>query len=89
VSRVALVTGASSGIGAATASLLADRGFRVFGTRRREAAFEPGIEWVRMDVTDEAAVEAGVREVLGRAGGIDALVCAAGGLSVRSCARGR
>jgi NAD(P)-dependent dehydrogenase (short-subunit alcohol dehydrogenase family) len=39
---------------------------------------ETGIEWVRMDVTDEAAVGAGVREVLARAGRIDALVCAAG-----------
>ncbi len=78
MSRVALVTGASSGIGASTASLLAARGFRVFGAGRREAASAPGMEWVRMDVTDEAAVEGGVREVLGRAGGIDAVVCAAG-----------
>jgi len=78
VSRVALVTGASSGIGAATARLLASRGFRVFGAARTDPAPAPGLEWVRMDVTDEGAVQAGVRDVLGRAGAIDALVCAAG-----------
>lgn len=78
MSGVALVTGASSGIGAATARLLADRGFRVFGAARTEFAPAPGLEWVRMDVTDEAAVQAEVRDVVGRAGAIDALVCAAG-----------
>jgi short-subunit dehydrogenase len=78
VSGVALVTGASSGIGAAAARLLAGRGYRVFGASRSESARAPGLEWVRMDVTDEGAVEAGVRDVLGRTGAIDALVCAAG-----------
>lgn len=78
MSGVALVTGASSGIGAATARLLARRGFRVFGAARGESAPSPGLERVRMDVTDEAAVQAGVRDVLGRAGALDVLVCAAG-----------
>ncbi|HSB61073.1 MAG TPA: SDR family NAD(P)-dependent oxidoreductase, partial [Vicinamibacteria bacterium] len=75
---VALVTGASSGIGAAAAGLLASRGFRVFGASRRGAPADPRIEGVRMDVTDEAAVAAGVADVLAAAGRIDALVCAAG-----------
>lgn len=76
--RVALVTGASSGIGAASARLLRARGFRVFGAGRGELPAEPGTDWVRMDVTDERAVDAGVRDVLARAGRIDALVAAAG-----------
>jgi short-subunit dehydrogenase len=78
MSPVALVTGASSGIGASAGRLLTGRGFRTFGTSRHEMPPETGIEWIRMDVTDEAAVGVGVREVLARAGRIDALVCAAG-----------
>ncbi len=73
-----LVTGASSGIGAATAQRLVDEGFRVFGTSRHPAPPGPGIEWLRMDVTDDDSVSAGVREVAARAGSIDGLVCAAG-----------
>ena len=75
--RAVLVTGASSGIGAAAARLLAAQGIRVFGASRGSVE-APGIEWLRMDVTDEAQVAAGVRSALDRAGGLDALVCAAG-----------
>ena len=76
-----LVTGASSGIGAATASHLATRGFRVFGSSRNPSGLlkkPPGIEWVTMDVRDEASVQAAITEVLDRSGGLDALVCNAG-----------
>ncbi len=72
-----LVTGASSGIGAATARLLAERGFRVFGASRSPATI-PGVHWIGMDVRDESAVEAGVREVLARAERLEAVVCCAG-----------
>jgi NAD(P)-dependent dehydrogenase (short-subunit alcohol dehydrogenase family) len=78
-----LVTGASSGIGAAAARLLGEHGWRVFGTSRRRRD-EPGVHWVALDVRDEASVRAGVAEVLaalaaGRDGeGLDALVCNAG-----------
>jgi NAD(P)-dependent dehydrogenase (short-subunit alcohol dehydrogenase family) len=78
VSPTALVTGASSGIGRATARLLSGRGWRVFGGGRGEPPAEPGIEWLRLDVTDEDAVGAAVGEAVARAGGVDALVCAAG-----------
>src|SRR5207244_3594417 len=54
------VTGASTGIGAAIARHLAERGFRVFGTVRRaedEAALRrDGVTPVRMDVTDTASI---------------------------------
>jgi NAD(P)-dependent dehydrogenase (short-subunit alcohol dehydrogenase family) len=76
-----LITGASSGIGAATADLLAQRGFDVFGTSRRpETARErrPSIHWVELDVRDEASVREAVAEVLARAERLDALVCNAG-----------
>jgi len=76
-----LVTGASTGIGAATARLLADRGFRIFGTSRKPEDAEseaPHVEWITMDVRDDASVERGVAAVLSDAGRLDGLVCNAG-----------
>src|SRR5712692_5112887 len=79
--KVALVTGVSSGIGQATASLLVDRGFRVFGTMRKPSGTDgqlANVELVRLDVRDEESVRSCVRTVLDRAGRIDALVNNAG-----------
>lgn len=54
---VALVTGASSGIGRATAETLLSAGFRVFGTSRRTASNQPdGVTMLICDVTDDASV---------------------------------
>jgi NAD(P)-dependent dehydrogenase (short-subunit alcohol dehydrogenase family) len=75
--RAVLVTGASSGIGAATAHLLAARGFRVFGASRSPAEGEH-VLWIPMDVRDEASVAAGIAHASEAAGSLDALVCAAG-----------
>jgi NAD(P)-dependent dehydrogenase (short-subunit alcohol dehydrogenase family) len=65
-----VITGASSGIGWATAKLLLDRGFRVFGSVRKQAdadrlkgEFGPNFTPLLFDVTDEAAVLAAAREV--------------------------
>lgn len=76
---VALVTGASSGIGRATADALLGAGFRVFGTSRR-AASRPsaGVTMLTCDVTDDASVAAVVDDVLAKAGRIDLLVNNAG-----------
>jgi NAD(P)-dependent dehydrogenase (short-subunit alcohol dehydrogenase family) len=76
-----LVSGASSGIGFATAELLARRGFRVFGASRSAPASVPSQvrdRWITMDVRDEDGVAAGVREAVAAAGGLDAVVCCAG-----------
>ncbi len=76
-----LITGASAGIGAATAEYLVRQGFTVFGTSRRpEAAAErtPSVEWVGMDVGDETSVQAGVAGVLAKLSQLDGLVCNAG-----------
>lgn len=76
---VALVTGASSGIGAATAERLARAGYTVFGTSRRAAPDAPRpFQMLILDVTDDASVQAAVDEVMRRAGRIDLLVNNAG-----------
>jgi short-subunit dehydrogenase len=76
---VALVTGASSGIGDATAKALQDAGFRVFGTSRRAAAERSdGVTLLACDVTDDASVAKLVKDVLDEAGRIDVLVNNAG-----------
>ncbi|MGV9268267.1 2,3-dihydro-2,3-dihydroxybenzoate dehydrogenase [Kitasatospora sp. NPDC003701] len=72
--RVALVTGAAQGIGAAVARLLTERGARVVATDRR--ADHPGLGL--LDVTDAAAVEAEVERVEHTLGPIDILVNVAG-----------
>ncbi len=76
---VALVTGASAGIGDATAKALRRAGFEVFGTSRRAAAARSdGVTMLTCDVTDDASVARLVEEVLARAGRIDLLVNNAG-----------
>lgn len=75
---VAIVTGASSGIGKATASALASAGYRVFGTSRRAMVRSDGLKMLACDVTDEASVHALVETVLSEAGRIDLLVNNAG-----------
>lgn len=77
---VALVTGVSSGIGNATARALATAGYRVFGTARSATSAVPAnVERVLLDVRDGESIDAGVRDVLRRAGRIDLLVNNAGG----------
>jgi NAD(P)-dependent dehydrogenase (short-subunit alcohol dehydrogenase family) len=78
-SKVALVTGASSGIGEASAERLAAAGYAVFGTSRRAApAGQRSFEMLTLDVTSERSVEGAVQEVMRRAGRIDVLVNNAG-----------
>src|SRR5437763_6919696 len=78
--RVALVTGASSGIGEAAARALVGAGFTVYGTSRRATAGETrgGVVFLPLDVTDDESVVDAVREVLDRSGRIDVLVNNAG-----------
>jgi short-subunit dehydrogenase len=76
---IALVTGASSGIGLVTAQALQRDGYRVFGTSRKPMPDTPdGIAMVICDVTNDASVQSVVSEVLSRTGRIDLLVNNAG-----------
>ncbi|GAA4499092.1 oxidoreductase [Gluconacetobacter tumulicola] len=77
--RVAIVTGASTGIGRAVAKALKDNGFWVFGTSRRAAPEQiDGIAMLTCDVTDDASVAKLIEAVLTEAGRIDVLVNNAG-----------
>ncbi|MBB4226881.1 oxidoreductase [Rhizobium mongolense] len=76
--KIALVTGASSGIGLVTAQSLAKAGYYVFGTSRKKVAGKPGIAMLICDVTDEGSVQALIAEILQQAGRIDLVVNNAG-----------
>jgi NAD(P)-dependent dehydrogenase (short-subunit alcohol dehydrogenase family) len=78
--RIVIITGASSGVGQATARTLADRGFRVFGTSRRPASADsvPSVEMLELDVRKDDSVRACVEAVVDRAGRIDVLINNAG-----------
>ncbi len=77
--KTALVTGASSGIGEATAQRLAVAGYRVYGTSRRAARGDQrAFEMLSLDVTSDESVEAAVRDLVRLEGRIDLLVNNAG-----------
>lgn len=78
--KVVIVTGVSSGIGRVTAEKFARQGCQVFGTVRNisKAAPLPGVQFVEMDVQDDASVQRGIQLVMDRAQRIDVLVNNAG-----------
>jgi NAD(P)-dependent dehydrogenase (short-subunit alcohol dehydrogenase family) len=77
---VALVTGASSGIGQDVARRLVDAGFQVVGTSRDASALvgSDGLTFVDLDVSSDNSVAAAVEHVVGRFGRLDVLVNNAG-----------
>ncbi len=75
VPKVVLVTGASSGIGNAIASLLSSRGYKVFGSSRRPrtpSSFP--FEMLELDVNSDKSVDDCVKKVVDSAGRLDILV---------------
>lgn len=80
--KVILITGASSGIGYDTATRLAKQGHKVYGAARRIDKMQPlkelGVTPIKMDVTDDASMIAGVNAVMEAEGRIDVLVNNAG-----------
>ena len=77
MSKVAIVTGGTSGIGRATALALRDAGYTVYELSRRAEGVE-GLHHIAADVTDEQAVDAAVAQVMAAEGHIDVLVNNAG-----------
>jgi len=80
--KIALVTGASSGIGAQTAVKLRSAGFTVYGAARRvdrmaDLAAE-GVHVLAMDVTDAGSITAGIDRIIAESGRVDVLVNNAG-----------
>ncbi|WP_169165481.1 oxidoreductase [Cellulomonas taurus] len=80
--KVALVTGASSGIGESTARRLTSLGYTVYGAARRTDRLKElsadGVRALAMDVTDDGSMAAGVQRIIGETGRIDVLVNNAG-----------
>jgi short-subunit dehydrogenase len=79
MNRTALVTGASSGIGLATAAALVARGYRVLGTSRKPGSLPaesrpPGVEYLALDLASDDSIDA----LAGRLENVDVLVNNAG-----------
>ncbi|HEY0299561.1 MAG TPA: oxidoreductase [Arachidicoccus sp.] len=80
--KTVLVTGASAGIGKATAILLAQNDYNVYGAARRMEKMQDlqvhGIKPISLDITKENSVKAGINQILQESGRIDILVNNAG-----------
>ncbi|MEO6286869.1 MAG: oxidoreductase [Dyadobacter sp.] len=80
--KTVLITGASAGIGKATAIYLAQNGYNVYGAARRIEKMQDleghGIKPISLDVTNEESLIACVEQILKEAGSIDILVNNAG-----------
>ena len=77
---IVLLTGGSSGIGAAASRLLSEAGMKVFAGSRRGTVETPmeGIVPVKLDVNDSASLEKAVADIVAAEGRLDAVVCNAG-----------
>jgi short-subunit dehydrogenase len=80
--KVAIITGASSGMGKSTAFELHQKGYKVYGMARRTEKMndlkEKGMEVVSLDLTNDESIVAAVNTVLEKEGRIDVLINNAG-----------
>lgn len=78
VSKIVLITGATSGIGKETALLLASKGFLVYGTARNVEDKNLPFRLLPMDVRNETSINEAVQQILTEVGRIDILINNAG-----------
>ncbi|MBU0528412.1 SDR family NAD(P)-dependent oxidoreductase [bacterium] len=79
-SKVILITGASSGIGKASAEYLAQQGHIVFGTSRYPGSFPKPNDYtiLQMDVTDDNSIQTAINQIIENKGKLDVLINNAG-----------
>ncbi|MEQ6124266.1 SDR family oxidoreductase [Pseudotenacibaculum sp. MALMAid0570] len=78
MSKVVLITGASSGIGKSTAQLLSDKGYVVYGTSRNTKEGNQDYKMISLDVTEVSSIQNAIRTVVESEGKIDVLINNAG-----------
>ncbi len=78
MTKVILITGASSGIGAVTATYLSENGFQVYGTSRNLKQENLNFEMLKLDVLDRSSIDRAVDHILEKEGKIDVLINNAG-----------
>jgi len=78
MSKVILVTGGSSGLGASICTYLASKGYKVYGTSRSVMDDAPGFKFIQMDVTNKGSVQKALDEVVSKEGKIDVIINNAG-----------
>jgi NAD(P)-dependent dehydrogenase (short-subunit alcohol dehydrogenase family) len=77
-----LITGAAGGAGGGVLAAFLEAGWQVAAVTRRDPPDDPpGVSWIRADLVDADAANAMVAEAVTALGGLDALVCLAGGYS--------
>ena len=76
--KIILITGASSGLGKATALKLAESGHKVYGTSRNPDQQELTFTMVKLDLQDKTSVDRAVEEIILKEGRIDVLINNAG-----------
>lgn len=79
MSKVVLITGASSGIGKAIGHYLSSKGFVVYGTSRNpKKAVDSGMHMLPLDVLDTISIQQAVKSIIDKEGRLDVLVNNAG-----------
>ena len=78
MTKVILITGASSGIGAITAKFLTEKGYKVYGTSRNPKQNDLNFELLKLDVQDTKSIEQAVLHIIEKEGKLDVLINNAG-----------